>query len=145
MCVWHLGILVKSRNCFFLFLRTAEECRIECEWDEGKHEKSSWESEWDVQMLWLVSLWQVGIKTQLYILLYLLLLYNLGGFLYFSLFLNKFLSCRLPSIENDQRYKKVWGTEKRDGGVVSSQVTAGRNARGGTVWSAGSSGPYIKK
>ncbi|KAI7804195.1 synaptosomal-associated protein 23 [Triplophysa rosa] len=53
--------------------------------------------------------------------------------------------CLLKSIENDQRCIKVWGTEERDGGVVSSQVTAVRNIRGVTVQSTASSGTYIKR
>ncbi|XP_056623455.1 synaptosomal-associated protein 23-like isoform X2 [Triplophysa dalaica] len=55
-------------------------------------------------------------------------------------------SCnRISSIENDQRYTKVWGTEERDANMVSSQVTAVRKVGGVTVQSTASSGTYIKR
>nr|XP_055029101.1 synaptosomal-associated protein 23-like [Misgurnus anguillicaudatus] len=52
---------------------------------------------------------------------------------------------RLKSIENDQRYEQVCGTEQTDEGLVSSQVTAVHKKRRIFGQSAPPSGPYIKK
>ncbi|XP_051578447.1 synaptosomal-associated protein 23-like [Myxocyprinus asiaticus] len=54
-------------------------------------------------------------------------------------------SCnRLMSVDND-RCKKVWGKEERNGGVLSSQPTALQNGQDVSVGSAAPSGPYIKR
>ncbi|XP_051502677.1 synaptosomal-associated protein 23-like [Myxocyprinus asiaticus] len=52
---------------------------------------------------------------------------------------------RLKSIENDRRYKQVWGTAKINQGVVSSQLTAVQNKQAVSVGSVAPSGPYIKR
>uniref|UniRef100_A0A673INF2 Synaptosomal-associated protein n=1 Tax=Sinocyclocheilus rhinocerous TaxID=307959 RepID=A0A673INF2_9TELE len=59
---------------------------------------------------------------------------------------------RVTSIEHDGRYKKTWGTgsdnsstDRKEGGVVSSQPTGVRNGQAVSGGSAGGSGPYIKR
>ncbi|XP_016140431.1 synaptosomal-associated protein 23-like isoform X1 [Sinocyclocheilus grahami] len=59
---------------------------------------------------------------------------------------------RVSSIEHDGRYKKTWGTgsdnsstDRKEGGVVSSQPTGVRNGQAVSGGSAGGSGPYIKR
>ncbi|XP_017277093.1 synaptosomal-associated protein 23 isoform X2 [Kryptolebias marmoratus] len=57
---------------------------------------------------------------------------------------------RANSVENDQRYKRTWGTGTEDGDgsnskVVSRQPSAVRNGQASQVQAPAPSGPYIKR
>lgn len=65
-------------------------------------------------------------------------------------YLDFFFHSRANSVENDQRYKRTWGTgtEEGEGGdskVVSRQPSAVRNGQTAQLQAPAPSGPYVKR